>query len=325
MKIRKACTFTFLSLVVAVSALSQSQTNRSINGEVKLSNGSMAPQGLYVVLESDASGGFVTTQTDSRGKFSFNGLAPVRYRVRVRGAGYEEATEEIDLSTMPFGLLRFTLKAKAGTESSVAPITGAIAALPSDMPADAQKEYNEAFDAFQAGKFEKSIPHFKKSADKYPKYPQTFYYLGGAYASTGNFEDATKALQKSLELNDKSPETYIALGTCQFQQKQFPEAEQTLNKAVELSPGSFDAQYQLARAQLVQNKVPDSQQHLDAALKLNANSAEAHILMGNVMLKMRNPEGALKEYQEGVRLNPKGPMAEPTKAMIAKIEAALKK
>ncbi|MGZ4788321.1 MAG: tetratricopeptide repeat protein, partial [Terriglobales bacterium] len=88
-------------------------------------------------------------------------------------------------------------------------------------------------------------------------------------------------------------------------------------------PASFDAQYQLGRAFYYQRKASDAHQHFQAALQLNPDSAEAHIMMGNTMLRLRNAEAALKEYQEGVKLDPKGPMAEPAKQMIGKIQTAL--
>jgi cytochrome c-type biogenesis protein CcmH/NrfG len=324
-----AILFTLLS---ATNLLPQGRSpegtqSRHIHGEVRFADGRIAGVGLYVALESDASGGFLTTQTDSRGKFSFNGLANVRYRVRVRGAGYEEEVQETDLSIMPVAYLRFTLRPKPVTNTPQ-PISGVTSSphFPDDMPDEARKEFQQGLDIFTSGKNQqKSISHFKKSADKYPQYAPTFYYLGTAHAIDKNLDEAESALRKSIELNDKSPEALIALGSVYNAKKQHADAEGLLVKAVELAPESFDAHKELAKALLPDlQRTPDAEQHLRKAVSLNKESVEAHILLGNVFLRERNPQGALNEYQQALRLDPKGPMAEPTRQMVAKLETALK-
>src|SRR3954469_19887614 len=95
--------FIFLAVLLASNIASAqirsspSTIPRAINGEVRLPNDRAAGIGLYVTLESDGSGGFANTQTDSRGKFSFPGLANARYRVKVHAIGYQDETQEVDL------------------------------------------------------------------------------------------------------------------------------------------------------------------------------------------------------------------------------------
>jgi tetratricopeptide (TPR) repeat protein len=313
--------------LIAQGRAPESTMSRYIQGEVKYPDGRPAGVGLYVVLESDASGGFLTTSTDSRGKFSFNGLANARYRIRVRAPGFEEETQETDLSITPVGYLRFTLRPKPSTEPQpVAGVTSANQKFPADMPENAQKEFQKGFEIFSSGKNQqKSISHFKKAADAYPKFAPSFHYLGAAQAIDKNFDEAAKALQKSIELNDKAPESLIALGSVYNTQKKFVEAEKVLKRAVELAPRSFEAHEEYAKSLLSDlQRTPEAELHLKKAVSLNDKSVEAHILLGNVYLRERNQEAALKEYQESLRLDPKGPMAGPTKQMVDKLENALK-
>jgi tetratricopeptide (TPR) repeat protein len=305
---------------------SEATQNRSIQGEVRLPNGHPIEMGAYVTLESDASGGFLNSQTDSRGKFTFNGLANVRYRIKVRAPGFEEETQETDLSITPTAFLRFTLRPKSGAGAQPASgLVSANAAFPDDMPEVAQKEFQDGFNIFSSGNQQKSISHFKKSADKYSKYAPTYYYLGAAEAIGKNYDAAVPALQKSIELNDKSPEALIALGTVYNSEKKFDEAEKLLRRAVELAPNSFEAHEELAKSMMpTLQRTPETEAQLRKALSLNAASVEAHLLLGNVLLRTHNNEGALKEYQEALRLDPKGPMAGPTKQMVEKLQNALK-
>jgi hypothetical protein len=45
--------------------------------------------------------------------------------------------------------------------------------------------------------------------------------------------------------------------------------------------------------------------------------------LGNIALRKRDAPGALKEFQEYLKLDPKGPMAEGTQAMVKKIQDSL--
>lgn len=324
--------FLLLVLSLPTTMLSQGRPseatqNRYIQGEVRLPDGRPAGIGLYVTLESDASGGFLNTQTDSRGKFSFNGLANVRYRVKVRAPGYEEEVEEIDLSITPVGFLKISLRPKAG--SGPQPVSGTVNVnprFPDDMPESARKEFQQGLDIFTSGKDQhKSISHFKKSADAYPKFAPTFYYLGAAEAINKDVDAAVPALQKSLELNDKSVEALIALGSLYTAQKKYGDAEKLLARAVELAPESFDAHEALAKALLPDlPRTPETEAHLKKAVALNDKSVEAHILLGNVFLRQRKQQEALHEYETALHLDPKGPMAGPVKEMISKLEKSAK-
>jgi tetratricopeptide (TPR) repeat protein len=140
-----------------------------------------------------------------------------------------------------------------------------------------------------------------------------------------NLDQAIPALQKCIALDGKSPQAMIALGVAYNSQKKYGEAEKVLTRAVQLAPESFDAHEELAKALLPHlQRTPEAEVHLRKAVSLNNTSVEAHILLGNVLLREHNTEGALKEYQESLRLAPKGPMAEATKEMVSKIESELK-
>ena len=51
--------------------------------------------------------------------------------------------------------------------------------------------------------------------------------------------------------------------------------------------------------------------------------ATVHVLLGNIALRKQDTPGALKEFQEYLKLDPNSPMAEGTRTMVKKIEKAL--
>jgi tetratricopeptide (TPR) repeat protein len=293
-----------------------------IKVQVFLSNGSPAGEGIQVQLMPSAGGISQEGMTDKQGKYVFEGLSATRYTVRAHMVGYSDASQDFDMSIMSSAYATLTLRAVGGPAN--VPPSGILAVLPSDMPEAAKTEFNAGYTIITSGKdLGKAVPHFKKVTETYPKYAPAYMLLGTAYASSGKEDDAIEPLKKSIELDPKLSDSYTVLGRVYNKQKKYPEAEQNLAKAVELTPTSYDAQYELGRSLLFQQKAPEAQAHAEAALKANP-TAEAHVLMGNIMLRERNAEGALKEYEEALRLDPKGPMAGPTKDMVDKIQNALK-
>ncbi|HZP17409.1 MAG TPA: hypothetical protein VFB00_05565, partial [Terriglobales bacterium] len=51
--------------------------------------------------------------------------------------------------------------------------------------------------------------------------------------------------------------------------------------------------------------------------------APVHVLLGNIALRRRDAPGALREFEEYLKLDPTGPMAEGTQAMVKKIQASM--
>jgi cytochrome c-type biogenesis protein CcmH/NrfG len=55
------------------------------------------------------------------------------------------------------------------------------------------------------------------------------------------------------------------------------------------------------------------------------NLAAAHVLLGNILLRKQDLDGALGEYQTYLRLEPNGSMAVGTREMIEKIKQSPRK
>jgi regulator of sirC expression with transglutaminase-like and TPR domain len=63
--------------------------------------------------------------------------------------------------------------------------------------------------------------------------------------------------------------------------------------------------------------------HVNQSLKLNPELAQAHLLKGNLLLRVRRAADAQHEFEEYLRLDPKGPFAEQTRTVVEKIKKAL--
>ena len=65
-----------------------------------------------------------------------------------------------------------------------------------------------------------------------------------------------------------------------------------------------------------------SYEEVKRALTLNPDLAGAHLLKGNLLLRVSRTTEALLEFSEYLRLEPNGPFAAETRALVDKIKKA---
>lgn len=299
-----------------------------IHGQVRLPDGSPA-SGARVNVAGTSRG---DAKTDSSGKFQIDHLVPGKYYVHVWAPGYQGVSQQVDLESARGIFLDFTLRpataarGPAVQSQPAAPLPAIhISAGDTTAPESARKNYEEAERMLVAGNnVNTALELLKTAISQYPEYIQAHLLMGAAYSSQENWEEAQKAFQKAVELDQKNADAYIGLGAVENEKKNFPEAENHLLKAVELAPVSADAHFELGRAYYGQERWQLADQQLAKANELRPDNAQQHAVMGNILLREHNAEGALKQFQEALRLDPNGPLAVPTHQMIERLETALK-
>ncbi len=193
------------------------------------------------------------------------------------------------------------------------------------IPAQARKDLSAGKELLENGQdLDRGIQFLQKAAQEYPKYAEAYLLMGIAYGHQNKWSDASSALDRAIEIDPKYTAAYLALGALDNQQGKFAEAETPLLKAAELNPDSADVQLQLARTYCGLNRWQDADPHAQKAVQLAPDIAEGHVLLGNILLRKQDAAGALREFKESLRLAPNGPLAEPTRQVVSKIEAALK-
>src|SRR5437879_7714480 len=144
--------------------------------------------------------------------------------------------------------------------------------------------------------------------------------LGTAYLEQEKWRYAGTALQKSVSLDSNSADAYLALGAVFNQTKNYRQAETALLHGLELKPEAFAGHYELAKCYWELGRWREAAPHVRKTVSGMPDVASPHVLLGNVLLRENNPRGALDEYQEYLRLDPRGLMAPGVRQMIEKIQ-----
>jgi tetratricopeptide (TPR) repeat protein len=309
-----------LAFVVSFSSITV-WAQHFIKGQVRFDNGEFAAH-VIVRLRSEKVVFTDDAKTDDMGKFSFDGLTLSTYHLTIEGQGFYPYSSDIDITMSKQAFEQITLRRIKDPNAKEGAPSGSVNARIAQIPPKARKEFEAGQKSMQAQDAAGSMQHFQKAIELYPQYAEAYQLLGVMYLQSGKLAEAEPQLQKATEIEPNLSTAYFALGVCRNYMAKYPEAEAALLKALELDPQSADAHYELAKTYWNLQRWQDSDTHAQKAIALKPDLAGAHVLEGDLDLQKHDMPGALKEYKEGVRLDPKGPMAAPTQQMISKIEQA---
>jgi tetratricopeptide (TPR) repeat protein len=320
----------FLVLLTATFLVAVDANAQQIQGEVRYPDSGQPV--LEAHVECSGTGGISNQMTSRNGKFFFR-VSPGNYYVTVTYPGYQTEQRNVTLTdTAASDYLFIKLRPLPGPAKAAKPST-----IDSNVPAKAQTEFDIAEAALAQGKkesLEEAIRHYQQAVKLYPNFVQAQLKLGTAYMDLGDWDKAEQTLKKTVELEPKDVNAFFALGEIYLRQKKDEEAEKVLLQGLQIEDRSFQGHLSLSRVYWsMASKIKDDTQarpslekaydQVKKALELNPNLAQAHLLKGNLLLRVRRAADAQHEFEEYLRLEPKGAFAEQTRATVEKIKKAL--
>jgi Flp pilus assembly protein TadD len=293
-----------------------------IQVQVRLSSGSLAPRGVMMTLEQEGGGIVGQVQADDMGRATFHPPLAGTYVVTAKLPGFDEVTQRVDLNTSPTAYVVMTLRARSGLGPAVAP-EGPAAGIAA-VPPNAMKEFEQAQTLLEEKKdIGSGVRHLQKAIELYKPFSQAYMLLGLVYLDQHNWQDAQKTFDQAVHVDPNSASNHLGLGAAYNGQKNFEAAEKELKRGLEINPDAVEGEYELAKTCWATGKWEDAQSHAEKALSLRPDFASAHVLLGNVLLRKGDTNGALNQFKEYLKIDPQGPMAEQTRMLVAKIEKAL--
>lgn len=100
-------------------------------------------------------------------------------------------------------------------------------------------------------------------------------------------------------------------------------ATETLLSGLKLDDKSWNGYFTLARLYWDQENIAKAGPAIGNTLQLKPDFAEAHLLAGNILLRINQQERALVEYNEYLRLDPKGEFAVQTRELVQTLGKAI--
>ena len=317
-------------LVLSVTVLAQRDRDTygvspqalEVSGQVRLSETREPAQDIPVRLERFSGGLVDQMSTDAHGRFRFGNLQRGYYKVIINAYGFRPAQQDADLQVVLRAFLVFELTRDSVSNSSRDPII-LNDVIDARIPADARSAFARGRTSLAANNIDGAIAHFQRAVTLYSQFFEAQLLLGTAYMDKRAWKDAEDALQSAHEIKPSDSTVLIALGEVCWRQKRYADAERLLLEGLKADEKSWHGYFTLGRLYWDQGQVAKAGPPIGKTLQLKPNFAEAHLLAGNILLNFNQQERALIEYQEYLRLAPKGEFATQARELVDKLNRSI--
>jgi predicted negative regulator of RcsB-dependent stress response len=293
-----------------------------ITGQVSSPDGRKAVQFVSVRLERG--GGLVDQRTtDSTGRFRFTKLNPGNYVISATAPGFRVPPQQVDLSRF-IPRVHLLLQLIPETETfRKPPIVAGVVDV--NVPLKARTEFEKARVALADKKVKEGIAYLERAITFHANYYEAQLALGTAYMDQENWEKASQALRRALEITPNAVSALVPLGEVYRREKKYDEGEKVLQKALTLDDKSWLAHYSLGRIYWDKKDFVNAGKHVAHTLQLQPEFADARLLAGNIFVRAQLPENAIIEYEEYLRIAPKGQFANEIKELVQKLKTLVAK
>ncbi len=291
-----------------------------ISGQVRIKDSNEPARNVSVRLERFSGGIVEEMPTDNQGRFRFAGLQRGYYTVIVNTEGFEPVRQHADLQVLfkAYLILELASVKAGGFDKSSAGVIDA------RVPVLAQQEFAKARAALLEKKPENAVPHLEKAVVIYPEFFEAHFLLGTVHIMLSEWTKAESNLNRALEIKPNNPAIMVSLGEVYWRQKRHADAEHILREGLKLDEKSWQGHFALGRLYWDMGEVAKAGAPIGMTLQLKPDLAEAHVYAGNILLRVNQPQRALVEYREYLRLAPKGELVQQVQDLVRKVEKTLK-
>ncbi|HZE71202.1 MAG TPA: tetratricopeptide repeat protein [Pyrinomonadaceae bacterium] len=293
-----------------------------VSGQVRIAVSGESAQDVPVRLERFSGGLVDQMSTDNHGKFRFSNLQRGYYKVIINAYGFRPAQQDADLQVLLRAFLVFEL-----IRDNPATLSGDVIILndviDARAPPDARAAFSRGRMALAARNLDEAILHLQRAVSIYSGFFEAQLLLGTAYMDKREWKSAEDALRNALKIKPGDSTVLIALGEVCWRQKLYDDAEKFLLEGIKADEKSWHGNFTLGRLYWDQGQIAKAGPPIGKTLQLRPGFAEAHLLAGNILLHFNQQERALIEYQEYLKLAPKGEFANQARELVQKLSKAI--
>lgn len=274
-----------------------------------------------VMVRVESSTGALVDQgtADNMGRFRFTRMRPGQYKVFASAAGLSAAPQAVDLSRVsPRVHVLIQLLPESPTFKTKT--TGHPGVVDARVPADARAALEKGSADLAEKKTDEAITQLQKAVRIYPDYYEAHRMLGQLYMDSSQWEKAEASFQQAVRIDPKAVLALSSLGEVYRREKKYQEGEKILEEALKLDNNSWESNFTLGRIYWELKDLGKAGKYVARSIELQPNVAEGHLLAGNIFMRAGLPENALIEYEEYLRLAPKGEFSAQTQTLVDKLK-----
>jgi len=314
-----------IPLLIVVSTTAYAQRDRDtynpgnqsfeVSGQVNIASSNSPAREIPVRLERFSGEIIDQINTDTRGRFRFTNLQRGYYKVIINAPSFAPARQDADLTLLFKAYLVFML-------TSIDPTPGlgtVVDVIDARVPPNAREEFTRGRDALAKKNHTEAISHLQKALLIYPEFFEAELLVGTALMDLREWPKAETSLTRALEIKPGNPTVLLALGEVYWRLKQYEEAERCLIDGLKSDDKNWHGHFTLSRLFWEKGELMKAAPAIGHTLQLKPDFAEAHLLAGNILLRLNQQPRALVEYQEYLRLAPKGEYAAEVRGLVVKL------
>lgn len=256
---------------------------------------------------------------DNMGRFRFIRLRPGQYKVFATAAGLTAAPQSVDLSRVS-PRVHVLLQLVPETPTFRTAGSGRTGVIDARVPVDARAALENARASVADKKTDAAITHLQKATRIYPDYYEAHRMLGQLHIDLSQWEKAEASFKEAVRIDPKAVSALTSLGEVYRREKKYEEAQKILEEALKLDNNSWESNFTLGRIHWELKDIVKAGKYVARSIELQPNVAEGHLLAGNIFIRAGLPENALIEYEEYLRLAPKGEFSAQTQALVDRLK-----
>ena len=159
---------------------------------------------------------------------------------------------------------------------------------------------------------------YEKEAEISPDLDAVFFNLGQAYDKMGEEDKALAAFERAVTINPQKSEALMQMAAIYEKKKDTAKAEEMYQKVIAIDPKNASISFfNIGAHARNENRNKEAVQAFRKAIEIDPTYAVAHRELGYALMGTQDFAGALKQFQEYIRLNPKAPDAKQIQDTIA--------
>ncbi|MEO8433751.1 MAG: tetratricopeptide repeat protein [Pyrinomonadaceae bacterium] len=305
-----------------------------IQGRIYFPSGRRSDAGaVRVVLESSSSEK-LSVIADLNGSFTFTSIAPGSYNVTVdAGEDYEIGRDSVYVEGAPrsrtielaradvprvFNVIVHLKLKQTAVGNRPAVLNAALAGVPKP----AVELYDKAIEAVRTGDTKNAIVQLQAAISYYPEFTIALNELALQYLKTGQPDKATETLRRALRIRPDEFTLLLNYGIALLEKNENTEAEAQLRQAVKKNDSAWQAHMYLGVALISLRNYIEAERELLRTLVLGGDDLSLpHYYLGGLYWGKRDYRRAADELEKYLKLAPKAPDAERTRASIKELRS----